>query len=211
MACVDAPNPVPDSKDVPYAALVGCDGTLVWHGNPVAGERAIADKMNTEVQKMQKGFGDTDEQRRLRAAIYGRCAFAEGRKIVDGCTDEARKAAMKTELETALARRTAAARAVLADDRWLEARDLSLALQKGTAGVPEWQADITALVAPFNTPEGKKELQLDDKVQKLFKQAQDGKVQGSLTKALEATVKSFPTTQMAKRVERIVKILRSSS
>jgi hypothetical protein len=211
MACVDTPNPVPDSKDVPYAALIGCDGTLVWHGKPTSGERAIADKMNTELQKMQKGFGDSDEQRRLRAAIYGRGAFADGKKVVDACADEARKAELKKELEAALARRVAVAKSVLADDRWLEARDLALALQKGTAGVAEWQAEIAGLVAPFQTPEGKKELQLDDKLQKLFDQARQNKVQGSLTKAMEAIVKPFPGTRMAGRVDRIVKILRASS
>lgn len=211
MACVDTPNPVPDSKDVPYAALIGCDGTLVWAGKPTSGERAIADKMNTELQKMQKGFGDTDEERRLRAAIYGRGAFAEAKKVVDACADEQRKAALAKELETALSRRIAVAKTILADDRWLDARDLALALQKGTAGVAEWQAEIAALVAPFNTPEGKKELQLDDKLQKLFDQAQQNKVQGSLTKAMEAIVKPFPGTKMAGRVERIVKILRASS
>src|SRR5262245_8563832 len=167
-------RPLPEFKGLPHGCLIGVDGTLLWDGSPSGGEKLMKLKLDEELDKVQKGWG-TAEQKKVRAALYGKGNFAEARKAVDAIADAAQQAEMKQELDAAYARAVAAVKHVQADARWIEARDLALALQKNTAGVADWQAEVAALLATFDTPEAKKELAADDKLQKVARSLHEGK------------------------------------
>jgi hypothetical protein len=64
--------PIPESKGIPHGAVIGVDGTLLWAGNPLGDSKKIEDLITAELAKVKKGWGDTAEARKLRAALYGK-------------------------------------------------------------------------------------------------------------------------------------------
>ena len=64
--------PIPESKGIPHGAVVGVDGTLLWAGNPITDAKKIEELVLAELAKCKKGWGDTAEARKLRAALYGK-------------------------------------------------------------------------------------------------------------------------------------------
>jgi len=199
--------PIPDFRGLPHAALIGVDGTLLWEGSPSDGEKPVREKLDAELAKVQKGWGPTAEVKKVRAALYGKGNLAEARKQADAITDLTLQAELRKEVDAAYARRTAAIKHAQEEARWSEAKELTVALQKSTAGVADWQTEITGLLASFDTPEAKKELAIDDKRLKLVRALREGKpraTQATLPGLLQPLVKAGPDTKAGQRLQKLI-------
>ena len=212
-----APNtqlPLPESKGLPHGALIGVDGTLLWDGSPSAGEKVVKEKLEAELVKVQKGWGDTADARKMRALLYGKGSLAEARKVVDAVADAAQQAELRKELDAVYARRSAAVKAAQDDARWVEARELALALQKSTAGVADWQQAVTALLATFDTPEARKELAADEKLQKFARSLRDGKAkanQQQLPALLAKIAKDAAGTKVGEHLQQLISGIKTTA
>jgi hypothetical protein len=197
--------PLPKSEGIPHAILLGVDGTVLWHGNPTGGEKQYRAQLEQELTKVQKGWGPDPETRTVRALLYGKQNLTEAKKAIDAIADQKLKAALQGELDAVRSRRAAGVKYMIGDARWVEAQEAALALQKSCAGVAEWQADVTALLANFDTPEAKKELAADDKLQKLAATMRKTKPKQSEQPGMLAPVVKFAAgTKVGEKLQKLI-------
>jgi hypothetical protein len=199
--------PLPEFKGLPHASFIGVDGTLLWDGSPMDGEKQIKQLLDQELTKVKKGWGPTPETKAVRALLYGKQNLAEAKKAIDAIADAKLKGDLQGELDAVRARRAAGVKHMVEDNRWVEARDAALALQKSCTGVADWQADVTALLATFDTPEAKKELAADDKLQKFAAGLRSGKTkanQSQLTTMLAPIAKAAAGTKVGEKLQKLI-------
>jgi hypothetical protein len=205
--------PLPKSQGIPHSIFIGVDGTVLWDGNPSGGEKQIKQLLEQELTKVKKGWGPNPETKTVRALLYGKQNLAEAKKAIDAIADAKLKADLQGELDNVRARRAAGVKHMVEDNRWIEARDAALALQKSCTGVAEWQAEVVALVQTFDTPEAKKELAADDKLQKLAAGLRSGKTkanQSQLPALLAPIAKSTAGTKVGERIQKLVDSIKAT-
>jgi hypothetical protein len=206
--------PLPKSQGIPHAIFLGVDGKVLWDGNPGGGEKQYRALLDQELVKVQKGWGPDPETRAVRAQLYGKQNLAEAKKAIDAIADSKVKADLQGELDAVRSRRAAGVKHMVEDDRWIEAREAALALQKSCTGVADWQADITALLATFDTPEAKKELAADDKLQKFAAGLRSGKTkanQSQLPAMLAPIAKSATGTKVGEKLAKLIDGIKSTA
>ena len=199
--------PLPKSQGIPHAIFIGVDGTVLWDGNPSGGEKQVRQLLEQELTKVKKGWGPNPETKTVRALLYGKQNLAEAKKAIDAIADSKLKADLQGELDAVRSRRAAGVKHMVEDNRWIEAHDAALALQKSCTGVADWQADVTALLATFDTPEAKKELAADDKLAKFAAGLRSGKTkanQSQLPAMLAPIAKNATGTQVGDRLAKLI-------
>jgi hypothetical protein len=201
--CTGVWDPLPEFQGIPHAALIGVDGRLLWHGSPISGEDEMVKLIQGELQKMSKGWGDDADSRKIRAMLHGKADLAGSKRAIEALPEGPARTALQKELEHAFAWRATAVKQLQEQGRWEAARDLAADLRKGVAGVDEWVAKAAELLATFDTPDGKRALAADKKLQKVLAMIADGKLKGGHVKAIRDAVKSAEGTQVAARAERI--------
>jgi hypothetical protein len=203
--------PLPKSKGIPHAIFLGVDGTVLWDGNPGAGEKQYRQLLDQELTKVQKGWGPDPDTRKVRALLYGKQNLAEAKKAIDAIADQKLKADLQGELDAVRSRRAAGVKHMIEDDRWVEAQEAALALQKSCTGIADWQADVNALLATFDTPEAKKELAADDKLQKLAVAVRKTKPKTSeLLAQLAPIAKSATGTKVGEKLAKLIDGIKST-
>lgn len=159
--------PIVMGRGIPYSALIGVDGTLLWAGRPSSGGKDRDALIEAELKKVATGWGATPAVRKARAQIYGKQNLAEAKRLIDALPEAStqERAELAQELATAYAWRVRAVQALRAEARFLEARDAAQALQKSVAGLPEWEAEVAPLLAAFDTPEDQRELTIAKRIE----------------------------------------------
>jgi hypothetical protein len=200
--------PIPESKGIPHGAVIGVDGTLLWAGNPLGDPKKIEELITAELTKVKKGWGDTAEARKLRAALYGKGDLAGAAAIVAAMPEGEERTKLQGEVDKRYASAKKSIATLQAQGRWLDAQAAAKNLQKSVGTKAEWVAEVTPLVAEFDTENGKAELALDRKLDKVVKQLREKKGDGA-PKALQALTKSAGTTKVGERASRLLKALES--
>jgi hypothetical protein len=198
-------DPLPPSQGIPYAGLIGVDGTLLWVGNPLENPKKLEEMVDAELKKRKDGFGPTPEVRKVRALLYGKSNYAEAKKAADAVADAEAKTKLAGEIEATFARSLKAVTALQDDGRYLAAKSTGEKLLRSVAGVPDYVEQATKANAVFATPEAAKELAADAKVEKFLKGAKDLKGD-AYTKAFAALRKSIDGTKAASRLDHYAKI-----
>jgi hypothetical protein len=199
--CVGTSVPIPESRGIPHGAVVGVDGTLLWAGNPLSGTKQIAELVEAELQKVKKGWGDTAEVKKMRAALYGKNDIAGAVAAIAALPDGDHKTKLQGEIDA----RYAALKNAIAVQKergyWLAAQEQAKALQKAVGTHPTWAAEMVATVGEFDTDAAKAELALDKKLEKIVKQLRDKKGDAA-PKALKALLKDSGESKVAARAQR---------
>jgi len=200
--------PIPESKGIPHGAVIGVDGTLLWAGNPLGDSKKIEDLITAELAKVKKGWGDTAEARKLRAALYGKGDLAGAAAIVAAMPEGEERTKLQGEVDKRYASAKKSIATLQAQGRWLDAQTAAKNLQKSVGTKAEWVAEVTPLVAEFDTENGKAELAQDRKLDKIVKQLREKKGDGA-PKQLQALIKSAGSTKVGERAARLLKALES--
>ena len=200
--------PIPESKGIPHGALIGVDGTLLWAGHPVGDAKKIEELVTAELAKVKKGWGDTAEARKLRAALYGKGDLAGSAAIVAAMPEGDERTKLQAEVDKRYASAKKSITTLQAQGRWWDAQVAAKNLQKSVGTKAAWVAEVNPLVAEFDTEAGKAEIALDRKLEKIVKQLREKKGEGA-PKALQALIKGAGNTKVGERATRLLKALES--
>ena len=198
--------PIVMGRGIPYSALIGVDGTLLWAGHPSSGGKDRDALIETELRKVATGWGDTPAARKARAQIYGKQDLAEAKKLIDALpeTSAQERADLQQELATAYAWRVRSVQTLRDEARFLEARSAAQALQKSVAGLPEWEAEVAPLLAAFDTPEDQKELTIAKRIETLLRAVRAKRTKPpAASRRLRAIAKSGAGTAAGARAEQL--------
>lgn len=205
-ACVGTSVPIPKSDGIPHGALIGVDGTLLWAGNPLESPKKVDELIQAELVKVKKGWGDTAEARKVRAALYDRNDLASAATIVTAMPDGDTKTALQAEIDARFAMKKKSIASLQDAGRWIQAQSAAKALQKGVGTKAEWVAEVTPLVAAFDSEAGKAEIALEKKLEKIVKQLREKKGDNAV-KALQGLLKNAGDGKVAARAAKTLKAL----
>lgn len=200
--CTGVAVPLPASKGIPHAGVIGVDGTLLWAGNPLAAPKQIEELIDAELTKVKKGWGDTAEARKVRAALFGRDDLAGAMALVEALPEGAERTALQAEVEHRHATAKRAVTTLQEQGRWLAAEDAAKNLRKSVGTRAEWVTEADQLLATFATDEGKAELAADKKLAKVEKALSDRKDERA-AKDFAAIVKASGSTKVGQRAARL--------
>ncbi|MBL9077400.1 MAG: hypothetical protein JNL08_07855 [Planctomycetes bacterium] len=205
-SCVGTSVPLPASDGIPHAGLIGVDGTLLWAGNPLENPKQVETLIETELAKVKKGWGDTADARKVRAALYGKRDLGAAAKLVAALPEGDERTALQGEVDARWASAKQAIETLKQQGSWLKAQAAAKDLLKGVAGHAEWTTEATTIVAGFDTDEAKAELAADKKLEKVVKMLRDKNLEGA-PKALQAVLKGGAETKVGARAQKLLKAL----
>lgn len=200
--------PIPESKGIPHGALVSVDGTLLWAGNPLESPKKVDDLVQAELTKVKKGWGDTAEARKVRAALYGKSDLAGASAVVMAMPEGEERTKLQAEIDARYATSKKAIAALQQAGRWIDAQAAAKNLLKGVGTRAEWVAEVTPLVAEFDSDAGKAEIAFEKKLEKVTKQLRDKKTEAAV-KALTALLKADSQGKVADRAAKMLKALQT--
>lgn len=197
--------PIVMGRGIPYSALIGVDGTLLWADYPANGGKERDTLLAAELKKVAAGWGESPAAKKARAQLYGKQDLAEARRLVDALPgDDAERATLQGELATAYAWRVRAVQALRDEARFVEAKQAAAALKKSVAGAPEWEAEATRLLADFDTEGAAKELAVAKKIELVLRAVRGKKMKGDLAeRRLRAVAKSGDGTAAGARAAQL--------
>jgi hypothetical protein len=198
-------TPVTRGRGIPWSALIGVDGKLLWSGSPSSGAKQVAALLETELKKVASGWGATPEAKKARAQLHGKRNLAEAKKVIDALADDNQeKAALQQELTAAFQWRIDGVKLLRDEGRFVEAKAAAAAAKKAVTGVAEWEAQVTPLVAAFESPEDQKELTYAKKIDGVLAGIRDKKTKvADAIKPLRAIAKSAAGTKAGERAEKL--------
>lgn len=197
--------PIPESKGIPHAGVIGVDGTLLWHGNPLSAPKQIDDMIEAELAKVKKGWGATPDARKVRAALFGKGDFTGAQAAITALPEGEEHSLLQAELDKRYAVLKQAVTNLRDQGQWLAAQEAALELQKGVAG-GKLATEVAALVAEFDTDAAKAEIALDKKLDKVVKLLRDKKTDNA-KKALAALTKGAGASKVGDRAKHLQAVL----
>jgi hypothetical protein len=200
--------PLPESRGIPHGGVVGVDGKLLWAGNPLGDTKKVAELIEQELTKVKKGWGDTAEAKKVRAALYGKGDLAGAWALVAALPDGDEKTMLQAEVDARYATAKAAIDKLKGDGRWTQAQTKANELSKAVGTKAEWVAEVGPIVAGFAGPAAQAELALEKKFDKVLKAMREKKGDNA-PKQLEALVKSAGETKVGVRIQRTLTALRT--
>ena len=204
--CTGTFVPIPESRGIPHGALIGVDGSLLWAGHPLSDTKKIGELVEAELQKVKKGWGDTAEARKMRAALYGKGDFVGALAAIAAMPDGEPKTKLQGEIDKRYAVMKKSIEAQKTTGNWLAAQEQAKALLKGVGTKADWVAEVAPMVAEFDSEAGKAELALEKKLEKVVKQLREKKGDGA-PKALKALVKDGANSKVGERIQRTLTAL----
>lgn len=198
--------PIPESRGIPHGAVIGVDGKLLWAGNPIRDKAKIEELVEDQLKLMKKGWGDSSEARKVRAALYARGNFAAAAAIVTAMADGEEKSMLQQEVDARYATNKAAVDNLIKQGCWVKAQDAAKRLQKGVGKSPRWADDAAQLVKSFETDDSKAQIAADKKLAKIIKNMRKGKLEKA-PKALEKLIAKIGQTSVVARASRMLAAL----
>jgi hypothetical protein len=197
----------PPRGGVPHAALIGVDGTVLWHGMPNAQPKKIEDLVRAELRKRISGWGEFAESKKIRALAFGKGKLGDALKLLDaaeGTAKDDKKAELKVVRDEIAARfdvRLRAVSAMLDEGRALDAQSAAAALKRDVRDAKALEAEVEKLSAAFKTPEVERELKADQAFAKLLDGFGAKGPTAAAAPALRAFAKKHEETKVAARAE----------
>jgi hypothetical protein len=204
-ACTGTQIPVPESRGIPYCAIVGVDGTLLWVGNPAGTPQKVEEHVAAELAKMKKGWGDTAEAKRMRAALYGKGDIAAAAAAIATLPDGEPKQSLQAEIDKRYETLKKAIATQKEAGRWMAAQIQAKLLQKAVGTHPKWAPDLLPIVAEFEGDAAKAEIAVEKKFGKVLAQLREKKGDNA-PKQLKALLKDG-SGKVAERMHRTLAAL----
>jgi hypothetical protein len=208
--CTGTFVPIPESRGIPHAAVIGVDGKLLWAGNPAASKQQIEQLVEEQLKLVKKGWGDSSDAKKARAALYGKGNLASAAAVVAAMADGEEKANLQKEIDNRYAILKAAISSQQNNGHWLAAQDAAKALLKGVGRHETWLPEVTELVASFATDSAKVELAFDKKLDKILSNMRKGNADKA-PKALEKLIEKAGQGGVGKRAARTLAALQTGS
>ncbi len=192
---------------IPWAGLVGVDGTLLLQGNPNGMVKKFDDAIDAELKKIKTGWGKSPEVKKARAAMYGKGNLADAAQILDGAEkqikDDAKDDfnAARAELQARYDIRKKGIKAVMETGRFLEAQKMAQDLAKGVKGKADWETEMAEALKEFEKPEVDKEVKLDRELQKIVASIGDKAPTDAHASSFKAFAKKNAGTKVGARAE----------
>ena len=202
-ACTGVGVPMPPAPGLPHGGVIGVDGTLLWAGNPLSAPKQISELIDAELAKVRKGWGDTADARKVRAALFGRGDLAAAQALVTALADGVERTTLQAEVDHRYATAKQAITNLQEQGRWLAAEDAAKELRKSVGDQATWVAEVDQLLATFATDAGKAELAADKKMAKVEKQLRDKQFEAA-EKGLAAIVKTAGETKAGARAAQML-------
>jgi hypothetical protein len=180
---------------IPFAMLIGIDGTLLWQGNPNGAVKKVEDLVAAELKKVKTGWGATPEIKKARALMFSKGALGEAAALlasIEQNIKEDAKAdfdAAKAELDRLYAARKAGIDGKQKEARFDDAETMAKDLAKSVKGHADWEKEVAAIVATFAEAETAKEVKLAQQIEKIF----------------QTNGKKKPTPDLAKKLRDLAK------
>jgi hypothetical protein len=206
--CTGVGLPIPPSRGIPHAAVIGVDGTILWAGNPNAGSKRIDELIAQELEKVKKGWGDTTEAKKVRALLYGKHDFASAMALVEALNDGDERAMLLKEVESRRDSATKAIAELKRQGRYVRAQDRAEQLVKSCEKRADWLAAAKQELAAFDSDEAKALLALDKKIEKVEKQLRDKKDENA-QKGIAALLKGATESAVAARARALLEALKT--
>lgn len=208
-SCVGTFVPLPESKGIPHAGVIGVDGTLLWAGNPLSDPKKVEELVAQELAKVKKGWGDTAEAKKVRAALYGRNDLAGAMALVEAMPEGDERTKLGGEVEARHASAVKSVATLKEQGQWVVAQQRTKALLKSVGTRADWVSEAQGLVAEFDSDAGKAELALDKKLDKIVAQLRDKKGDNA-PKQLQALLKDGGSTKVGARAQRLLTALQTT-
>ncbi len=199
-----------DNGPPPDVALIGVDGRLLVAGSYTADFGKARELAEKEVARLETGWGEHKAVRKARAAAFGRQRLAEAKALLGQALaaepEQPELLAAQAELET-LHRCWVSSVSFLADKgELLRSFERAKALAAAVAGEAEWEQGAAQLLAGFEAPEVKSELELDRKLADQLKPLDKRKPGKAEVDKLSAFAQSCGENRVGRRARRIAEI-----
>lgn len=207
-SCVNVNVPLPPSRGIPHAGVLGVDGTLLWSGNPLGDAKKVEELIAAELDKVKKGWGDTPNQKKVRAALFGKDNLASAAALVAALPDGEERTMLQAEIDARYAVKKRAIATLQEQGNWLGAQSAAKDLLKSVGSQATWVAEVQPLVAQFDAEENKAEMAAAKKLDKVVQSLRTKKGDGA-PKALEALLKDAGSTKVGARAQQLLTALRT--
>lgn len=208
-SCTGTFVPLPESRGIPHAGVIGVDGKLLWAGNPLSDPKKVEELVAQELAKVKKGWGDTPDAKKVRAALYGKNDFAGAMLAVEAMAEGEERTKLEAEVKARHASTVKSVGVLQEQGRWLAAQQRAKGLLKSVGTRAEWATEAQSLVASFETDAAKAELALDKKIDKIVSQLRDKKGDAA-PKQLQAMLKDGASTKVGERAQRLLTALQTT-
>jgi hypothetical protein len=208
-SCTGTTVPLPKSDGIPHGGLIGVDGTLLWAGNPLDATKKINELITAELAKVKKGWGDSADARKVRAALYGKGDLAGASNLVAAMAEGDERSMLQAEVGVRYASAKNAITNLQQQGCWLKAQAQAKDLLKSVGQRAEWVAEVTPILAEFDTDAGKAELAAEKKLEKAIKLLRKRKIDDA-PKALRAVLDTDADTKVGARAAKTLKALETS-
>lgn len=209
-SCVGVNVPLPHSPGIPFAGVIGVDGTLLWAGSPLGESKKMDDLIAAELDKVKKGWGTTPARKKVRAALFGKDNLAGAAALVTALPEGEERTLLQAEVDARYAVRKRAITTLQEQGDWLGAQSAAKDLLKSVGSQANWVAEVQPLVAQFDAGENKAEMAAAKKLDKIVQSLRAKKGDGA-PKALEALVKDASGTKSATRAQQLLDALRAET
>lgn len=209
-SCVGVGVPLPHSPGIPFAGVIGVDGTLLWAGSPVVESKKMDDLIAAELDKVKKGWGTTPAQKKVRAALFGKDNLAGAAALVAALPEGEERTLLQAEVDARYAVKKSAITTLQEHGDWLGAQNAAKDLLKSVGSQASWVAEVQPLVAQFDTEENKVEMAAAKKLDKIVQSLRAKKGDGA-PKALESLIKDAGSTKAGERAKRLLEALRAET
>jgi hypothetical protein len=197
----------PPSGGLPHAAMIGVDGTVLWHGHPLSGMKKIEELVDGELKKIKTGWGKSPEIKKARMLMYSKGQLGEAGKILDAAEQSVKPEAKddfdaaKAELLVRYEAEKKSVSALMAEGRFADAFKNAQDLVKNTKGNAEWEKEAAGLLEAFKTPENDKELKADQALMKIVNAWGDKAPGEDAATGLKSFAKKNDGTKAAERAK----------
>jgi hypothetical protein len=199
-----------DNGPPPDVALIGVDGRLLIAGSYTADFGKATKLAKAELKKLKTGWGEHLVARKVRAAAYGDKQLAKAKSMVDEAlrAEPDHAELLRAQAEVVNRQRSWASSVGHLTEHGEYARALEYAqgLAAAVEGNVEWQEQAAKLLATFETPAARHELELERKLASLLKPLDKKKPSARVAAKLQGFADANSDTQVGLRAAHIAKI-----
>ncbi len=178
----------------PFFAVIGPDGALVKSGDFTKGSKEFDAAVQVAMKQFGSGWGSPEEAV-ARKLMYVKGELAAARSKAP--------TSLTAEVDAVSARRQKSVEWLLDDGQWIRARRESEALADASKGVDEWTQALTLMADRFADDAGKRELDLDSKLEMALKPLKKNAPDKGLPRKLRELAKTGDGTKVGARASRL--------
>ncbi len=194
----------------PHVALIGVDGTLLYAGTYQQLSK-VKKLLKSDLKLQRKGWGESSLVKKSRSLAYGKGKLGQAHSLVQEAlvehASDAELIAVEAELSARYASAIAAVDYLIEQGRAQEALARAKQLGDATRGHPEWEVEVTELLARFEQAEILAELQWGKKLNAILKPLRSKAPAEGLAAKVRKLAEEADGTHVATRAIALAKVI----